>query len=128
MKGSRTSAKLLITTLSLAAMLTLSACRRSGGSSDLDILGPADETADAAQLVVEANAELKKIRVLYEDNEGKREELKKAMEANDTAKVKKIADDVVYLISDGAASGNSAVEKIEKAQEMQVNDDYREYL
>ena len=109
-------------------MLTISACRRSAGSSDLNILGPADETADAAQLVVEANAELKKIRVLYEDNEGKREELKKAMEANDTAKVKKIADDVVYLISDGAASGNSAVEKIEKAQEMQVNDDYREYL
>ena len=50
------------------------------------------------------------------------------MEANETEKVRKIADDVVYLINDGASSANSAIEKIEKAQEMQINDDYREYL
>ncbi len=105
-----------------------SGCKRSGSSGSLDILGPADETADAAKLVADANEDLSKIKVLYKNNENKREELKKAMEANDAEKVKKISDDVVYLINDGFDSGKSAVDKIEKAQEMQVNDDYREYL
>src|SRR3954468_23725086 len=114
--------KTFLAALVLASLLAVHGCHRSGGSGDLDILGPSDETTEAGQLVLEANADLKKIRVLYEDNEGKREELKKAMEANDTAKVKQIADDVVYLINDGAANGQSAVEKIEKAQEMEIND------
>ena len=104
-----------------------SACKRSGGGG-IDILGPADETAEAAKVVASANEDLTKIKVLYQQNEGKREDLKKAMEANNAEAAKKIADDVVYLINDGASSGNSAVEKIQKAQEMQINDDYREYL
>lgn len=109
--------------------LTSNACKRSSNSSSsLDILGPADETADAAKLVAEANEDLSKIRVLYKDNEDKRLELKKAMEQNDAEKVKKISDDVVYLINEGFDSGKAAVDKIEKAQEMQINDDYREYL
>lgn len=87
-----------------------------------------DETAEAAQIVADANKDLTKIKVLYKNNEDKREELKKAMEANDSEKVKKISDDVVYLINDGTTSGKSAIEKIQKAQEMQINEEYREYL
>jgi len=48
-----------------------------------------DETAEAGKLVQEANADLKKIKVLYEENEGKRQELKQALESNNTAEVKK---------------------------------------
>jgi hypothetical protein len=103
-------------------------CRRSTTGGGIDILGPADETVDAAKIVADANEDLKKIKVLYDQNIDKREELKKALEANDAAKVKKISDDIVYLINDGANSGNSAVDKLQKAQEMQINDDYREYL
>ena len=104
-------------------------CKRTGsGGGGIDILGPADETDEAAKVVASANEDLTKIKILYEQNEGKREDLKKAMEANDAVTAKKIADDVVYLINDGASSGTSAVEKIQKAQEMQINDDYREYL
>jgi hypothetical protein len=124
--GGRTQ-QIILVLAAIAALSLSSACRRSSGGG-IDILGPTDETADAAQIIADANADLKKIKVLYDQNEGKREELKKAMEANDTDKVKKIADDVVYLINDGAESGKSAVDKIEKAQEMQINDDYREYL
>jgi hypothetical protein len=109
-------------------VLIAGSCKKSGTSSGIDILGPTDETADAARLVAEANEDLTKIKVLYKNNEGKREDLKKALEANDAAKVRKISDDVVYLINDGADNGKSAVDKIEKAQEMQINDDYREYL
>lgn len=111
----------------LAFVFTLGsgACKSSGGGG---ILGPVDETPEAAKLVDSANEDLTKIKVLYDANEGKRQELKSAMEKNDAATAKKIADDVVYLINDGASSGNDAVDKIQKAQEMNINDDYREYL
>src|SRR5215216_4291585 len=118
---------LLIAFLGVGLFAGVTSCRKSSGGAG-DILGPSDETPEAAQLILDANADLKKIKVLYENNEDKRDELKKAMEMNDTAKVRKIADDVVYLINDGSENGKSAVEKIEKAQEMQINDDYREYL
>jgi hypothetical protein len=110
----------------IAGMMSIS-CRRAG-SGGVDILGTSDETDEAVKLVASANEELTRIKVLYNANEGKREELKKTMAANDAAATKKIADDIVYLINDGAADGKSAVEKIQKAQELQINDDYREYL
>ncbi len=110
-----------------AIALFVTSCKRSTGGG-IDILGPADQTAEAVNLVASANADLTKIKVLYDQNEGKREELKAAMAKNDVVAAKKIADDVVYLINDGASSGSEAVEKIQKAQEMQINDDYREYL
>lgn len=117
--------------LSAAAFFVLffnAACEKSPNSTGLDVLGSSDETADAAQIVVEANKDLNKIKVLYKENEDKREEIKKAMEANDAETVRKISDDVVYLINDGMASGKDAIEKIQNAQEMAVNEDYREYL
>lgn len=103
-------------------------CKKSGTSDGLNILGPADETAAAGALVQQANDQLTKIKVLYKNNEGKREEIKKAMAADDAAEVRKIADDVVYLINDGADYGKTAVDKIQQAQEMNINDDYKEYL
>lgn len=111
--------------LILVAILFCVSCKSSGR---LDILGPADETAEAAKIVVEANQDLTKIKVLYKQNEGKREELKKAMSDDDAVAVKKIADDVVYTIVDGADFGKSAIEKLQIAQDMQINDDYKEYL
>ena len=51
-----------------------------------------------------------------------------ATEPTSAERVKKIADDVVYLINDGFESAKNAIDKIEQAQEMQINDDYREYL
>ena len=111
-----------------AALIFSVACRKSAKTGTIDILGPSDETAEAAKIVAEANEELTKIKILYKENEDKREDLKKAMEANEAEQVRKISDEVVYLINDGTASGKSAIEKIQKAQEMQINDDYKEYL
>lgn len=110
----------------MAGMCLTYSCKSSGRSGG--IIGTSDQTAEAGQLVAEANVELKKIKVLYEKNEDKRSEIKKALEANDAANVKKISDDVVYIINDGFDSGKAAVDKIAQAQEMQINDDYREYL
>ena len=115
-----------VATLSFLMCLVFAGCRSSGGG--IDILGPVDETAEAGKIVQEANAELKKIKVLYEANEGKRQELKNALEANKTDEVKKITGEVVQLINEGFDSGKSAVDKIQQAEDMKINDDYKEYL
>jgi hypothetical protein len=112
----------------LVPMFALTACKSSGRTESPTSIFSSDETTEAAKIVASANDDLTKIKVLYKDNEGKREDLKKAMETDNAAQVKKIADDVVYLISDGFDSARNAIDKIEKAQEMHVNDDYREYL
>ena len=117
---------LRLTLFAILACLLLTACRSSGGG--IEILGPADETAEAGKIVQEANAELKKIKELYEKNEGKRQELKDALEANKTEEVKKITGEVVQLINEGFDSGKSAVDKIQQAEDMKINDDYKEYL
>lgn len=123
------SSKKALLICTVAITLFAGSCRSSSRSSDgLDILGPADETGDAAKLVADANQDLTKIKVLYKENEGKREELKKALEANEADKVKKIADDVVYLIGDGSAFAKTAIDKLDQAQDLNANDDYKEYL
>ncbi|HQZ82875.1 MAG TPA: hypothetical protein PLR83_06620 [Pyrinomonadaceae bacterium] len=109
----------------LAACLLVS-CKSSANSSG--IFGPSDQTAQAAELVAQANQDLTKIKILYDQNEGKRVEIKKAMEANDTETAKRIANEVEKLINDGATYANDAIDKLQKAQEMEINDDYREYL
>lgn len=114
--------------LILVIVLTSLQSCKSTGRSDGPSIFSSDETAEAAKIVASANEDLTKIKVLYKENEGKREDLKKAMEVDDAAKVRKIADEVVYLINDGFDEAQNAIDKIEKAQEMQINDDYREYL
>jgi len=121
-------AKTISILLMLAIALAFGSCKRSGNSGTVDILGPSDETEEAGKLVFEANQDLTKIKVLYEQNEGKREDLKAAMEKNDAVAAKKIADEVVYLINDGFDFGNAAIKKLQDAQEMNINGDYREYL
>lgn len=104
-------------------------CKRTTTTSGgIDILGSSDQTADAGQVVADANEDLKKIKVLYDSNIGKREDLKKALEANNADDVKRLSGEIVDLISDGKANGTDALTKLQQAQEMQINDDYREYL
>ena len=107
--------------------MLLASCTRSP-SGGIELLGPSDETVDAAKVIVQANEDLTKIKGLYKQSEGKREELKKALETNDAVTVKKLSDDLVYAINDGVSFGQSAVEKIQQAEEMEINADYREYL
>ena len=114
----------------IAATLMVFATMLSG----CGLFSPKDETAEAATLVQEANQELQKIKELYDENEGdgekpgKRAQLKQALEANDAAQVRQISDDVVYIIGDGMGYAKSAIEKIQQAQDMNINDDYKEYL
>lgn len=114
--------------LCLISAIFFAACKKSEQTESYDILNFSDETTEAARLVGDANEDLNKIKVLYKQNETKREELKAAMKENNTDAVKKIADELVYLINDGMALGESAIGKIEKAQAMNINADFKEYL
>ena len=97
-------------------------------SSGIDILGLSDQTQEVADLINDANGDLKKIKIIYKENEALKDELKEAMGSNETEKVKKIADQIVIQINEGMNLGTSAIEKIEKAQEMQTNETFKEYL
>lgn len=96
--------------------------------SSADLLGPADETAEAAAIIVEANKDLRSIKVVYKKNESKREELKQAMKADDAPAVRKISGEVVDAINEGAAAGKTALDKIDQARDLNINEDYAEYL
>lgn len=112
----------------LSLMLLLASCQKSEQSGDFDTLLFSDETTAAAELVADANEDLNKIKVIYKKNESKREDLKNAMKENDAESVKKIADDLVYVINDGKTLAEDAIEKIEKAEAMNTNEDFKEYL
>lgn len=117
----------LIVLVWLSLCIVFAACGK-GDSETSDLLNFSDDTTAAAQLVSEANEDLNKIKVKYKENETKRDDLKEAMKNNDVEKVKRISDDLVYIINDGMALGESAIEKISKAQEMSINSDFKEYL
>ncbi|MDQ3798948.1 MAG: hypothetical protein M3384_05825 [Acidobacteriota bacterium] len=108
----------------------ISACQKSGSSesSGIDVFGLTDETGEAAAVVQDANEDLKKIRKMYKENQGKIDELKTAMNEKKVDEVKKIADELVYIINDGFVLGESAISKIEKAEAMNTNEKYKEYL
>jgi hypothetical protein len=114
----------------LSAVLWLISCRssRSSDQGKLNVFGLTDQTQEAAELVEQANADLKKIRKMYKENQNKIEDLKSAMNEKRVEDVRKIADDLVYIINDGFVLGESAIAKISKAEEMNINETYREYL
>lgn len=115
-----------LTILFLATAFSF-ACK-SGGVSLVPPLTASDETPEAGKIVAEANQELTQIKVLYQQNESKREELRAAMEKNDAVSVKRIANEVVDLINSGTSHGQTAIDKIQTAREMRINDDYADYL
>ncbi len=110
----------------LVACILISSCKNDSAKSD--ILNFSDDTTNAAQLVSDANGELNKIKIIYKDNEIKRENLKEAMKSNNVEDVKKISDELVYLINDGMRFGQNAIDKISSAKDMQINPDFKEYL
>ena len=116
--------------ISLMIAVLSTACISSGSSSGGGggLFGPPDQTDEAVALINEANVELKKIKILYNENEEKREDLKKAMTADDPATVRKIADDVVKVINEGSSLVDDAIAKIEQADELNINADFKEYL
>ena len=104
------------------------------GFTSCGLFGPSDETLAAGELVKEANKDLTEIKKLYRENEGDadklglRAQIGQALQERDAEKVKKLTDNTVYLIADGMDHAKNAIAKIQEAQDMNINSDYRDYL
>lgn len=110
--------------LVLSLILTF-ACNNGESTSVLNFTNDIDE---AVKLIDSANEDLQGIKKLYKANENRVEDLKIAMKEKNVEQAKKIADDAVYAINDGMALGIKAVEKIEKAKNLDINNDFKDYL
>jgi hypothetical protein len=117
--------KLLL--LALTALVLIS-CGDEGDSDGPGLLSFSDDQDEAVKHVEEANDELKRIRILYRENNAKVEELKKALGVKDLARVKRLADDLLLVIADGYAFAEVAMEKLTDAQRLDINSDFKYYL
>ncbi len=109
-------------------LTSLFACKKADVSDSYDVLDFSDDTTKAAELVADANEDLNKIKIMYKKNEAQLDELQTAVKDKDIAKVKTIAENLGYIINDGTRLGQSALEKIESAEAMDVNADFKDYL
>lgn len=109
-------------------LLSFFACKTAETTEEDSILDFSDDTTKAANLVADANEDLNEIKIMYKKNEAKFEELRAAMGGQDASKVKEIAENFVYLINDGARLGQSALEKIDQAEAMNISPDFKDYL
>lgn len=129
MNDNKRKLKIFAPFLLLSSILLFSfACQKSTVSDDNDILNFSDDTTKAADLVADANEDLNKIKIMYKKNEAQLEDLKAAMADKNIPEVKKIAENLAYVINDGASLGQSALEKIEKAEALSVSSDFKDYL
>lgn len=114
----------------LLLFLCLTNCKTANTNSadSGGLLGSADETAEAVQYINDANNNLKRIKILYTENNQRFDEFKKALANKDIEKVKQLANDLQYAINDGYVLAESAKENIAKAQELNINEKFREYL
>lgn len=109
----------------LAVLVSVSCSGKGGGALDV-ITG--DETAAAAALVSEANTDLRKIKKMFTESGEAIAELEAAMKNRETAKVKAMTELFIDQIKEGSALGEEAVEKIERAERMNIDPNFREYL
>ncbi len=115
--------------LCVFALFFIAGCGKNGASNDTGLLSlGGDDTEQAVKYVDEANDDLKRIKILYRENNQKRAELKTALTNNDIEKVKRLSDDLLLVILDGFAFAESAKDKIGKALALDINDDFKHYL
>jgi hypothetical protein len=120
--------KTLLLSLLLAAVFP--ACGGAGADSDNSSVFDfsVDETDKAVALIQEANNELKRIKILYNENENALKELREASKNQDVARIKEISNELVYVINDGFIFADSAKSKIDEAQQLNIHPQFREYL
>ncbi|MEZ5428683.1 MAG: hypothetical protein R2747_20725 [Pyrinomonadaceae bacterium] len=92
------------------------------------LLGFSDETGKAVELIKSANEDLKEIKKLYKANESGVEDIKLAMKEQNVDEVKKIANAGVDAINKGMALGKTAVEKLNRAERMKINKNFKDYI
>ena len=120
----KVSAAILLFALALLA----TACPQRAGSDSSGGILSFDQTEEARAKIIDANADLKKIKQIFSDSEPRLRELQQAMREKNEAKVREICDDLVTKINEGTELGKQAIEKIREAEEMNIDDDFKKYL
>lgn len=108
----------------LSTFFLLSACK----TNSYEILEFDNHITEAANLVAEANEDLNKIKIIYNQNKIKKTELTEAIKGKNKEDVQIIANDLVIVIDEGMSYGNKAIEKIRDAQGKEINEDFKAYL
>ena len=126
----QTISKTLLLLSALVFCLGLTNCGSEGkDGEDGGMFDLRDDTDLAVDMIHEANRNLKSIRALYNQNNPKVEELKKALNDKDIEKVKKLTDEISLVIIDGYVLAESAKEKIDRAKNLgDISDEFRDYL
>src|SRR6476660_2183926 len=110
--------KFLCVSVSLWSMFLVEECSDKNNSSPkTGGIFTLDETADAGNVVREANDQLKQIKQRFKDNEPRLEELQSALKEKNSEKVKSIADQLVTEIDAGTRAGEEAINKLRTAKD-----------
>ena len=119
-----------ILVLSIVICFAFLSCKKAETDSDNSSIFDfsSDDTAKAVELIQAANDELKRIKILYNENETELKELREASKNQDIAKIKQISNDLVYVINDGFIFADSAKSKIDEAQQLNINPHFKDYL
>lgn len=114
----------------LTFICLIASCKKmETGSDNSSILSfSSDDTEKAITLIQEANDELRRIKILYNENESDLKNLREAAKNQDVAKIRQIANDLVYVINDGFIFADSAKSKIDDAQQLNINPQFKDYL
>lgn len=110
----------------ILSLLLLSACEKENNSSS-SILA-FDETDQAREKIIEANGDLKQIRLRFQENEKRLLELNTAIREKEETKVKELCDKLINEIDLGSEAGREAINKIKVAREMNIHEDFKQYL
>jgi hypothetical protein len=113
----------------MIAVALLAGCKfgsRSSGTGEE--LGSEADREEAFHLIEDANENIKSIKVLYRNNNQKVDQLEAALKAGDLKKVKELADELSLAINDGYLFADSIIDKLEKAQGLDINPTWKRYL
>ena len=122
--------KKLVLVTSVAWLIAAGGCNlgsRSSGSGGSE-LGSEEDRQKAAQLIEDANQNIRSIKVLYRDNNLKVSQLEDALKAGDQKKVKELSEELLLAMNDGYLFADSIVDKIEQAQALDINPTWKRYL
>jgi hypothetical protein len=86
------------------------------------------DVADANKLIQDANAKIKQIDKIQDDNDGNVRDLETADKNRDSAKVKSILDTLMKAIDDGLKLGDEAASDFEQASKKDIDSKAKEYL
>lgn len=118
----------------LTCLILLSAfvfsCRSDAVETDdnASLFDFSSDTEKAVELVGSANDELMRIKILYNENQNTLKDLKEASQNRDSEKVKLISKTLLDTITTGFVFADSAKSKIEEAEDLNIHQDYKDYL